>query len=136
MKNKKGITFAEVIIALALLTLSVGGIVGVLVQNSSTGQSIDYTYVATNLAKNRIERLREVRRDRGYADLLNWQETDTSIDRYGNSDENGNFERTTIITTGVTANLTQVTVRVNYKRGGTLVPVATELVTLLSPYYD
>lgn len=136
MKNKKGITFAEVIIALALLTLSIGGIVGVLVQNSSTGQSIDYTYVATNLAKNRIERLREVRRDRGYTDLVNWGETEVSIDRNGNSSSDGDFERTTVINPNYGVNLTQVTVRVRYKQSGVLVPVATELTTLISPYYD
>lgn len=136
MKNKKGITFAEVVIALALLSLSIGGIIGVLVQNSGTGQSIDYTYVATNLAKNRIERLREVRRDRGYSDLTNWQETGYGIDRDGNYDSDGDFERTTTIDPNYGTNLTQITVSVKYKRGGTLVPVATELVTLISPYYD
>ena len=137
MKNKKGLTLVEVIVASALITLAVGGIIGVLIQNASTGQSIDYTYVATNLAKSRIERLREVRRDKGYTELATCQESNVSINRKGVPDSNGNFERTTTIdTTTHGPGLTGVTVTVSYKRGGTLMPVSVTLITLISQYYD
>lgn len=135
-KNNIGMTLVEVIIALALLTLSIGGILGVIVQSTSAGQSIDNTYVATNIAKSRIERLREVRRDRGYADLVNWQEAGVSIDRNGVATSTGDFERTTIVDSAYGSNLTKVTVRVRYKLGGSFIPVSVELVTLLSPYYS
>ena len=136
MRNKKGMSLVEVIVALALLVLSIGSIVGILMQNINTGKAIDYSYVATNLAKNRIERLREVRRDRGYADLANWQETDVTIDRDGVADNNGDFQRTTIVNAAYGANLTQITVQVKYAPQGSFTNAETELVTLLSPYYE
>jgi len=87
-----------------------------------------------NLAKGRIERLREVRRDKGYADLVNWQELDVVIDRNGVPDPDGNFKRTTEIDAAYAVNLTRVTVKVKYKREGAFVPVSIELATLMSPY--
>ncbi len=136
MMNKKGMSLVEVIVALALLVLSIGSILGVLIQNMNTGRTIDYSYVATNLAKNRIERLREVRRDRGYADLANWGETDVAIDRDGVPDNEGDFQRTTIVDAAYGTNLTQVTVQVKYAPRGVFVTAQTELITLLSPYYE
>ena len=120
-----------------MLALSIGGIIGVLVQNVSAGKSIDYTYVATNLAKNEIERLREFRRDKGYMTLVEMAgETTETINRAGEQDSSGEFERTVTIDPDDIASLTTLTVKVKYKRGGVFLPVYTELVTMVSPYYE
>lgn len=134
MKLNKGMSLTEVVVATALVTVAVGGIIAVTVQGTTLGQSTDYAYVALNLAKNRIERLREIRKDIGYAALSEAAETDTVIDRNGNPDPNGDFVRTTVVDTTYAANLTKVTVRVRYKIKGTLIPTDIELVTLISPY--
>ncbi|MCK4859317.1 MAG: hypothetical protein KAS87_02040 [Candidatus Omnitrophica bacterium] len=133
--NKKGISLTEVIIATALLVLAGSGILGVIFQNTSAGQSVDYTYISFNLAKNRIERLREARNAGHYSTLNGYAETDVTLNRYGVGDPSGNFIRTTIIDPNYAANLTQITVRVNYKRRQVISPVSTEVVTLISPYF-
>jgi len=127
-------TLIEIVVATALIGLIIAGMLGVLIQNITLGQSADYAYVAMNLAKSRIERLREVRRDKGYADLINWQETDVIVNRNGVPDLQGDFKRTTIVNSAYAANLTMITVRVKYKSGGVFTGVQTELVTLISPY--
>jgi len=66
---RKGMSLTEVVIAMALVALSVGGIMAVLVQSVGLRQSVDNAYAAVGLAKNRIERIRELRRDKGYAAL-------------------------------------------------------------------
>jgi len=131
---KKGMSLVEVVAAIALAVLAMGGIISVTTQSASLGQAVDYTYVASNLAKNRIERIREIRRDKGYTALPEAAETDTVVDRSGIPDPNGDFVRTTTIDAAYATNLTKVTVKVQYKKKGALIPIGVELVTLLSQY--
>ena len=133
---RKGMSLTEVVIAMALVALSVGGIMAVLVQSVGLRESIDNAYAAVGLAKNRIERIRELRRDRGYTALAEAVESDTVIDRNGAYDLNGDFKRTTIVNTGYAANLTKVTVKVKYKRRNVFIPESMEAVTLISPYKE
>ena len=136
-QNKIGFTLVEVMVAVALLGLCTAGILGVVFQNMSTGLSIDRTYVSINLAKNRIERLREIRRDKGYTTLTSMAGTSTeTLDRNGNSDSNGEYERTTNIQPDSTTNLTTVTTTVRYKREGTFTPALIQLVTLISEHVN
>jgi Tfp pilus assembly protein PilV len=127
-------SLTEVVVAAALATIVVGGIMGVITQTATLGQGVDYTYVASNLAKNRIERIREIRKDSGYSALAETAETDTVIDRNGSPDANGDFVRSTVVNTAYATNLTRVTVKVKYKKKGVLIPADIELTTLLSPY--
>jgi Tfp pilus assembly protein PilV len=131
---KKGMSLIEVVAAVALAVLAMGGIISVTTQSASLGQTVDYTYAASNLAKNRIERIREIRRDKGYEALCEASETDTVIDINGNPDPNGDFVRTTTISASYAPDLKQVTVKVQYKKRGTLIPIGIELVTMVSRY--
>ena len=131
---KKAMTLTEVVIAMALVALSIGGIMSVIVQSMTLEQSVDSAYVAMNLAKNRIERIREIRRDRGYAAVANTEESDTVLDRNGVSDPNGEFMRTTVIDAAYATDLTKVTVSVKFKRKNVFIPQSIELETLISPY--
>ena len=137
MNKRAGMTLLEVMIAAFLLAVCCAGVLGVIYQNMSTGQSIDRAYVSTNLAKNRIERLREIRRDKGYTAITSLAGTATeTLDREGNSDSNGEYERTTNIQPDSSTNLTTVTVSVRYKMRGSFIPASTQLVTLISEHVD
>lgn len=134
MKLNKGMSLTEVVIAAGLAAIAVGGIIAVITQTATLGQSVDYTYVASNLAKNRIERIREIRKDEGYSALTEAAETQTAIDRNGSPDQSGDFVRTTIVDATYATGLTKVTVKVKYKKKGVLIPMDIELTTLFSPY--
>jgi prepilin-type N-terminal cleavage/methylation domain-containing protein len=131
---RKGMSLTEVLIAMALVALSIGGIISLLIQGIGMDQSVDYTYVATSLAKNRIERIRQIRMDSGYASLPETAETNILLDRNGNSSQSGDFKRTTIIDPSYAADLTKVTVRVSYKIRNEFTSQPVELVTALSSY--
>ncbi|MCM8782148.1 MAG: hypothetical protein NC828_03760 [Candidatus Omnitrophica bacterium] len=136
MKSKKGISLTEVVMAIGLVAICIGAIVGLVVQSVELGSGSEYAFTAMNLAKNRIERIREIRRDLSYTRLSEMAESDVIVNSDGVPDPNGNFKRTTIIAvdpTGYTG-LTKVTVKVQYKRKRLFNPVPIELVTLISPY--
>lgn len=133
-KNRRAMTLAELAMALALVALSIGGIISVLFQSSDLAQAVDSSYVAAELARNRIERIREVRRDMGYDSIPEAAETDTIVDRNGDSDQDGDFKRTTIIDASYGTNLTKVVVRVTYKRKGSSISTPVEVTSLISPY--
>lgn len=132
--KKIGMTLTEVVIAVAFMMLSIGGILGVVVQSIDLRQSGERAYIAANLARNRIERARQIRMDEGYSALTKAAETDTMIDANGNSDENGDYKRTTVVEPDAVTGLTKVTVRVKYKRRGLFSPKEVELLTLISQY--
>jgi Tfp pilus assembly protein PilV len=130
----EGTSLIETVMALALVAICIGGILGVVVQSVELGQSRERAYIAMNLAKNRLERIRQIRRDQGYSSLATATETDTLIDSKGIADGGGDFIRTTAVEPDYAPNLTKVTVSVNYKKKGAFTGKAVELVTLVSPY--
>lgn len=132
--SKRGISIVEVLVAMALIALCLGGILSLLVQGMGMGGGVDNAFVATSLARNRVERIREIRKDSGYAALSECSETNTPVDRNGASDPNGSFERTTVIDATYGSGLTKVTVRVKYKAGSVFAAQPVELVTVLSSY--
>lgn len=134
MKSNKGVTIIEGVIASALLLLALGGILSLFIQNIKAGKIVDYVYVATNLAKNEIERIREIRREQGLDVLSSSSEEDIPINRNGVHDTNGDFKRTIIVNTNYGTNLVKVTVKVNYRIMGVWSPMPVEIVTVVSPY--
>lgn len=140
MKTNKGVSIIEGLIATALLLLALGGILSLITQNIKAGKIVDYAYISTNLAKNRVERIREIRREQvtDGPDLISvlsqLSEENVRIDRNGTSSPEGDFRRTTTIDTGYGANLVKVTVRVSYKIMGVWSPTPIELVMVVSPY--
>lgn len=133
LKSKKGLSLAEIVMAIALVALCIGGIIGVAVQSLYFEQSVDYSHSAINIARDRIERLRQIRQQQGYAAIPQNAETDELVDANGVSDLSGNFKRTTIIDTITYPGVTCVTVRVTYKRKGIFTTQPIELVTFISP---
>ncbi|MDD5680063.1 MAG: hypothetical protein PHI59_02350 [Candidatus Omnitrophica bacterium] len=135
-KKNTGMTLVEVITSLMLITLVIGGFLGLLLENIKAGETIDYNYVAINIAKSRMDRIRELRRDKGFSYLSTATENDTTVDRNGLPDVNGDFTRTTAISTSFAGkpNLTKVTVTVKYKRLGDVSTTTITLTSLISPY--
>ncbi|MEA3369075.1 MAG: prepilin-type N-terminal cleavage/methylation domain-containing protein [Candidatus Ratteibacteria bacterium] len=131
MRNKNGMTLIEVIASIILLLICIGGITALLYQSTETSHCVYYTYVAANLAKNRVELIRELRKTKGYMALADLPETQIElIDYLGNA--GGDFERTTQVE--YASGLTKVTVSVECKKEELNHPVVFELVTLLSSY--
>jgi len=115
--NKKGITLTEVLFSAGILAIVATGILFVFVQTMDVSGRINYEYKATNLAKSRIERARTVITTNGFDSLVDLEEVDTLLDENGASNLNGNFKRSTDITTSYNGDirLTQIDVDVIYK---------------------
>jgi len=133
-KLQKGMSLIELVVALALIAISITGVMGVIIQSTDLGQSTDNAYVALNIARNRIERAREIRDNKGYANLPDMVESIVDVDRHGEVAVGGgtDFRRTTTVNTDFADNLTEITVSVEYKSKGLFVPAPVELVTVLS----
>lgn len=110
-RGKRGVTLVEFMIATLIFGITLASILGLYTQSARLGKQSEFAYHAYNIAKNRMERLRNV----SYTLLADSAETDTRVDTDGNPDLNGQFVRSTIIS-NYTGNLklTQVTVQVYY----------------------
>jgi len=116
MKKKKGHTLVEVIVAIVLYAFSLAAILGVMLQGVTMSKMAELTYTASTIAKNRIERLKNL--SVSALDLA--AETNTPIDQYGSPDPNGIYMRTTTVSTVAGyANVRQVIVSVYYVWRGT-----------------
>ncbi len=131
MRNKRGMTLIEIMVSVILFVLCIAGVMALIYHSTVASYSVYYTYLATNLAKNRIEWIREHRANKGYLSLgdLPAEQIDM-IDRYGNSGED--FERTTQVE--YSPEQSKITVMVDFKRREVNVPIKVELVTLLQNY--
>lgn len=136
LHTKKGITLVEIMVSLGLIALLGGSILALLVENMKAGQTADYNYAAVNIAKSRIDRLRQLRRDKGFNYLYTAVETDSTVDRNGLPDAEGEFTRSTSITQNFESNpnLTKVEVTVKYKASGDISTTSITLTSLMSPY--
>lgn len=135
-KNSAGMTIVEVVTSMALIGMLIGGFLGLLIEDIKTAQTIDYNYVSLNIAKSRMDRIRELRRDKGYSNLSTATETDITIDRNGLPDADGEFTRSTTITPNFEGktNLTKITVSVSYKGAGNVATTTITITSLISPY--
>lgn len=130
-----GMTLVEVVVSLALISVVIGGFLGLLIENMKAGQTIDYNYAAINIAKSRMDRIRELRRDKGYSYLPMAAESNIATNRNGLPDESGDFTRTTVITPAFEGkpNLTKITVTVSYKGAGDVATTTITVTSLISP---
>jgi len=134
-KFKKGLSLVELLVAVSLIAICITAVMGVVIQSTELGKSTDAAYIAISIARNRIERAREVRENKGYSSLPDMIEEEVYVDRHGTPTpgaNDGDFRRTTLINTAFGDDLTQVTVQVEYKRRGLFSPAPIELVTVLS----
>jgi hypothetical protein len=101
-------------LAILIVSIAIGASLALLIQNVRLGQTMDRVFIAGNLAKNRLERLKTMNFD----ELVYAQENETMVDRDGNPDNSGDFKRTSVVTTdyGGERRLTRVDVEVYYKR--------------------
>ena len=119
--------------ASVLLFLLVGAsILNVCLQSSVTGKRAQEAFVAYNLAKNRIEEMRNL----PFSSLSSAAETDTALDASGVADPDGSFLRTTAVSTSYTgdSSLTQISVTVSYEIKGQVRTNPTTLTTVISQY--
>jgi len=135
LKGKAGITLAETLISAGVIAIVLVGILTVFIQTVGISKRIDFDYVATNIAKSRIERARNIISTSGFDFLSDLTETDTIVDYEGAPETTGVFKRSTSINTnyGGESRLTQITVTVIYKYKGTWrTNAATTMTTLLT----
>lgn len=109
----------EILFSAAILGTVIVGVIAILAQTVGISTRVDHEYTAALIAKSRIERLKASLDTNGFAMLTaaNFDETDTLLNADGVADNNGDFRRTTIITTGhaAEARLTRAEVTVEYR---------------------
>lgn len=113
IKNNHGLTLVETMMAILLFGIALVGMLDVCAQSILTGRRSDFSYMAHNLAKSRLETLKTM----SFGSLGSAAETDTILDSNGVPDIDGTFKRNTSVTTGYNGDnqLAQVTVTVDYK---------------------
>ncbi|GEM_PF-1210248 len=130
----RGVTLVEVLFSAVIIGVVLSGVLFTFVQIVDISRRTDYEYVATNLAKSRIERIR------GYIDVNGFDsvtderfgEDEAHFDQNGVPDENGDFIRSTTITTGYTGSerLTKVDVNLTYEYKQSKVPYTINMSTV------
>jgi len=113
-KNKKGITLVEVLFSAVILAIAVSGILVLFTQTIGIAKRIDYDYKAAGLAKARMERARSVIETSGFDSLSGLVETETILDANGVPDPEGDFKRTTQVTS-IDDNRTEYEVTIIYR---------------------
>ena len=109
-KATHGYTFLEVVVAMAILALSLAGVYRVMTVSMQTRQVALNHYVATVMANNQIERAKNL----AFGNLSLLVESERPVDELGTTDANGRYLRTTIIEPmwGGESNLTRITVTI------------------------
>lgn len=109
--NHCGFSLAEVMVSIMIFSFGLVGLVSATLSGARLGQRADRAYAAYNLAASHIELLRHV----SFEELEDAAEVDTIINAYGNPDLDGEYLRTTQISTDYAghASLTSAMVRVS-----------------------
>lgn len=115
-RSQTGVSLVEVAIAVMVTSIVIVGLLGLYYQSVLVTKKMNQLFIATNLAKSRLERLHNLE----FSALPLSVETDTYLDSEGSSDPDGDFVRNTAISTNYNgrADLTQATVTVDYKVKG------------------
>lgn len=131
-RNFKGVTLVETMVSILLFLLVGASILNICLQASLTGKRSQEAFVAFNLAKSRIEEMKNF----PFSSLSSAAETDTAVNESGVADPSGTYLRTTTVSTSYTgdASLTQVSVSVKYEVKGQLLATPTTLTTVISQY--
>jgi prepilin-type N-terminal cleavage/methylation domain-containing protein len=115
MKSRSGLTLIEVIIAIAIFAVFVGGACAVVIAARQLNELARDRYIAVNLAKNRLERARTFPFDQ----LSSFDESNVQIDSVGDPSNNGNYRRSTTVS-NVSASLIEMSVAVEIRDRKTL----------------
>lgn len=119
-KRKDGVTLVETLFSAVILVLVVAGVLVIFVRTVDISKRIDKEYVATNLAKSRVERARTTKVTHGFDSLVDLNETDVIIGSDGVSDPDGEYKRSTTVSTNYNGNarLTKIDITIVYKYRG------------------
>ncbi|MFH1394947.1 MAG: hypothetical protein ABIH09_02185 [Candidatus Omnitrophota bacterium] len=110
--GKKGITLIEVVIAATLVFIAVISIGALVTQSSVFSRRIDTIYTASYLAQRRIDLLKRL----DFSQISSAVESEVRISNDGNIDPNGDYTRTTEITTDFEGDSHLIQVKVTVKR--------------------
>lgn len=115
--SKKGFTLVEAVISTALLVMVIGGSYKVVGSSQSLIYSARNHYVAINIARARLERVRNF----AYDQLFSLGENNIVVNDSGVPSSDGYFRRTTVISTnGQPAGLTRIDVTTEIRNTKTL----------------
>lgn len=120
INRKRGVTLAEILFSAAIISLVVTCVLFVFVQTVDMSRRIGFEYAGTNIAKDRIERARSVIESNGFDSLGDLEETDSLVNPDGATDPEGEYKRSTQVSTSHLGNerLTKVEVQVVYRYRG------------------
>jgi len=132
--QKEGMTLVEVVLAVVLLSLVMAGSYLLVSRAAATSRAARNHYVAAVIAKDRLERARNFE----YDDLHLLAEDKVVVDDTGLPDPDGNFRRTTIVTTNYAPNLTKIKVIVEVRnpRTGKFDAGEESVASLFTDYYE
>lgn len=124
MKNKRGankqatqgFTLVEIAVGVAVFSLTFWSIVLLSFHTLERSKKANQELIATHIAKSRLEQLYNM----DYDSLPTMVETNAVVNEVGTSNANGQFRRTTTVTTNFDGrdDLTQVSVSVDYELRG------------------
>jgi type II secretory pathway pseudopilin PulG len=116
VSGQKGATLVEIMAAIGLFAIALTSVLSLVTSTQSMGQRADKAYNAYNLAKNHVESLRTM----SFDDLTVADEDEVRIDVSGVPDDEGEYLRSTTVTTPYDgdAELAQVDVEVSYEIKG------------------
>lgn len=103
--RRSGFTIVEAVVSSVLLAMVLGGAYTLIVRTYTVSRVARDHYVASNLAKNRIERAHNFR----YSDLPLLAESKVMVDDNGSGDTEGHFRRTTRVNTSFVDPITGAT---------------------------
>ena len=109
--RRDGFTIVETVFSIVMLMMVMAGAYKIITATASLNRVVRNHYVATNLAKNRLERARNF----PYADLPLLAENMVLINDNGVPNTDGRFRRTTAVNTNYTVGVTAIIVTVDIK---------------------
>lgn len=132
-RSRSGITMVETLVALTLLAVFTTGACKLLLSHRRLTDMARAHYTAINIAKNRMELVRTF----DFGQVNDFLETDVIVDASGVPDTEGNYRRSTAVST-VSGNLLELIVTVDLRNRNTLVfnPANEVLTTYFANYLE
>ena len=127
--GETGATLVEVIGTVLVFMIGISALLGVFYASVGMAKRAEYAYTAYNIAKNHVEDLKAF----SFTDLAVANETASVVDQNGVADSDGEYIRTTTITSNYSgdAALTQVDVQVWYILSGVQSASPMQLTTVI-----
>ena len=129
LRSNDGLSLTENMIAVCIMLIVLTGVMASQLQSISSGKRTASAYTAYQIAKNRVETLRSF----SFSDAASANETSTVVNDNGAPDSNGNFIRSTEMTSDYNgdSNLLQAVVTVYYKVRNTQSSQPMQITTVL-----